>query len=65
MVDHTDRPDELVAAHGSAKQAEPTDPMSLVGTSVPGGDVEFLARCFIEEYAAMGYDGEQILALFC
>ena len=31
---------------------------------VPGGDVELLVRCFIEEYAAMGYDGEQILELF-
>ncbi len=55
---------ELVSNFGAAKQAEPTDPMDLVGTMVPGGDVEFLARCFVEEYAAMGYDGEQILELF-
>ncbi len=56
--------DELVSNFGAAKQAEPTDPLDLVGTMVPGGDVEFLARCFVEEYAAMGYDGEQILELF-
>lgn len=55
---------ELVADHGAAKQAEPTDPMDLVGTVVPGGDVLYLARCFIEEFAAMGYDGERILGLF-
>ena len=58
------RSNELVSNFGAAKQAEPTDPMDLVGTMVPGGDVEFLARCFVEEYAAMGYDGEQILELF-
>ena len=56
--------DELVSSFGAAKQAEPTDPLGLVGTVVPGGDVEFLARCFVEEYAALGYDGEQILELF-
>lgn len=55
---------ELVADHGAAKQAEPTDPMDLVGTVVPGGDVLYLARCFIEEFAAMGYGGEKILDLF-
>ena len=56
--------EELVSNFGAAKQAEPTDPLDLVGTMVPGGDVELLARCFVEEYAAMGYDGEQILELF-
>ncbi len=58
------RSDELVSNFGAAKEAEPTDPLDLVGTKVPGGDVELLARCFVEEYAAMGYDGEQILELF-
>ena len=56
--------DELVSTHGAAKKAEATDPLDLVGTVVPGGDIEFLARCFVEEFAAMGYDGEQILELF-
>jgi hypothetical protein len=54
----------LVSPHGPAKQAEATDPLGLVGTVVAGGDIEFLARCFIEEFAAMGYDGEQIFELF-
>ena len=71
-MDHPDKqvPEEqqragaLVSNFGAAKQAEPTDPMDLVGTTVAGGDVEFLARCFIEEYAAMGHGGEQILELF-
>ncbi len=45
----------LVSPHGAAKQAEATDPMDLVGTMVPGGDIELLARCFVEEFAAMGY----------
>jgi hypothetical protein len=54
----------LVSPHGAAKQAEATDPLDLVGTVVPGGDIELLARCFVEEFAAMGYDGEQIFELF-
>ncbi len=60
----TDHHTELVVSHGSAKQAEPADPLDLVGTMVPGGDLDELTRCFIEEYAAMGYDGERILTLF-
>ena len=55
---------DLIADHGSAKQAEPGDPLDLVGTIVPGGDLELLARCFIEEFAAMGYDGDRLLELF-
>ncbi|MFQ5742906.1 MAG: hypothetical protein ACE5HV_04875 [Acidobacteriota bacterium] len=55
---------EHLAVHGSAKAAEPTDPLDLIGAMVPGGDVDELARCFIEEYAAMGYGSEQILSLF-
>ncbi len=55
---------DLVSTHGAAKQAEASDPLDLVGTVVPGGDLDLLARCFIEEYAAMGYGGAQILALF-
>jgi hypothetical protein len=54
----------LVAEHGARKATEPTDPLELVETRVPQGDSEYLARCFIEEYAAIGFDGGQILALF-
>ena len=57
-------PDDLVAAHGSHKQAEPSDPLALVGTRVPGGDVDELLRCFIEEYAAMGFAAQEILEFF-
>jgi len=72
MMDHsgTQRPEksgsraELVSTHGATKQAEATDPLDLVSKVVPGGDIDFLARCFIEEFAAMGHDGEQILELF-
>ena len=56
--------DPLVSTHGCAKEAEPSDPLDLVGTRVPGGDLAFLARCFIEEYAAMGYGSDQILEMF-
>ncbi len=54
----------LVAPHGSNKQTESSDPMTLVGSKVPGADVNQLMRCFIEEYAAVGYGPEQILELF-
>lgn len=57
-------PGDLVSDHGAAKQAEASDPLDLVGTVVPGGDLDLLARCFIEEYASMGYGGAQIMALF-
>ncbi len=57
-------PDDLVALHGSHKQAEASDPLALAGTKVPGADVDELLRCFIEEYAAMGYAADQILELF-
>ena len=55
---------EPLATHGSAKVAEPTDPLDLVGTLVPGGEIDELARSLIEEYAAMGYDAKRILELF-
>ena len=56
--------EDLVATHGAAKQAEAADPLDLVGRRVPGGDIDVLARCFIEEFAAMGYGCDQILELF-
>jgi len=53
----------LVADHGSHKQAEPTDPLEPMASVVPG-DADYLARCFVEEFAFMGYDGAAILELF-
>ena len=53
-----------IAAHGSAKQTESTDPLELRGTAVPGGEPEYLARCLIEEFAGLGHGPAQILELF-
>jgi hypothetical protein len=52
-----------VADHGARKQTEATDPLELKGAVVPG-NVDYLARCFIEEFAFMGRDGAAILELF-
>lgn len=54
----------LVAEHGSAKQAEPTDPLQLTGTAVAGGDPDYLARCLVEELAGMGHGADEILSVF-
>lgn len=40
------------------------DPMTLTGVALPGDRTEEMARCFIEEYAMMGYGREQILHFF-
>ena len=57
-------PHDLVSPHGADKQAEPGDPLTLMGASVPGGDIDLLLRCFIEEYSAMGVGAEESLELF-
>ena len=64
MIGRKPEPQDLVAPHGSRKQAEPSDPMALVGTRVSGGNIDALLRCFIEEYAAMGFGAQEILAFF-
>lgn len=50
------------------KLPSPEDPMELVGVSLDSGpdgrDLEEMARCFVEEYARMGWNGEEILRLF-
>ncbi len=50
------------------KRLEPEDPMALVGVRLqPGPDDQALvemARCFVEEYARMGWSGERIMRLF-
>ncbi len=50
------------------KRLEPEDPMALVGVRLQQGPndqalVE-MARCFVEEYARMGWSGERIMRLF-
>ena len=52
------------AITGREKEPEADDPMELVATGVPSGDPELMATCFIEEYARMGMDEEEILGLF-
>ena len=50
------------------KPTEAEDPYELVGTilpSPPGYDAQGeMARCFIEEFALMGWTGQRILRLF-
>ena len=50
------------------KRLEPEDPMALVGVGFDRRpDEEALtemARCFVEEYARMGWSGERILRVF-
>ncbi len=50
------------------KQLEPEDPMALVGVGLERGPddgaLTEMARCFVEEYARMGWSGERIMRLF-
>jgi len=46
------------------KAAEPDDPMSLEAVAVPGGELETMAEAFVEEYARLGMDEEEIYLLF-
>jgi hypothetical protein len=46
------------------KQAEPQDPMELVGVAFPGGSMDAMAACLVEEYLMLGFSDEQLLALF-
>ena len=52
------------AMSGREKEPESDDPMELVPNLVPTGDPELMATCFIEEYARMGMDEEEIFGLF-
>jgi hypothetical protein len=46
-----------------SRAAEPDDPYTLHATPAPG-DPEVLLRCLVQEYAGMGWGGEEILELF-
>ncbi len=52
----------------TTKPLEPEDPMALVGVQLEQGPddnaLTEMARCFVEEYARMGWSGERILRLF-
>ncbi|MCW5943447.1 MAG: hypothetical protein KIS66_14540 [Fimbriimonadaceae bacterium] len=50
------------------KEFEEDDPYALVGQGFPCPDgydsVGEMARCFVEEYALLGFDPERVLRLF-
>lgn len=46
------------------KPYENDDPMELVGVSLPNGDADVMAECFVEEFVWLGLDNKQILNLF-
>ena len=45
------------------KEIDPDDPLELACGTV-AGDPAFLARCIIEEFASLGYDGQDLFVLF-
>jgi hypothetical protein len=47
-------------------ESDPEDPMEMVGVVSPASaeEVEYVARCIIEEFAWFGFDRERILSLF-
>lgn len=49
---------------GWNKGADADDPLDLIMTQVPSGNPEVMATCLVEEYARMGMEAEEILALF-
>lgn len=46
------------------KPFEDDDPMELVGTALPDGDVEEMAVCIVEEFVKMGFDDAHLFSLF-
>ena len=46
------------------KEAEPHDPMELVGIALPQEDADYMAECLIEEYSSLGWSDNQLLSLF-
>ena len=46
------------------KDSDADDPMELVGVALPGGDLDQMAECFVEEYIRDGWDDESLLGLF-
>jgi hypothetical protein len=56
----------MLGPAGSAKDADPDDPLALVGVPVPVDEATFddMARCFVEEYVRDGWSDARLLALF-
>lgn len=51
---------------GASKDAEPDDPLALVGVPVPVDEATFdeMARCLVEEYVREGWSDERLMPLF-
>lgn len=49
--------------HPATREVLPEDPLTLHASAVPG-DPAIMVKCIIQEYASIGWSGEQILALF-
>ncbi len=53
---------------GARKSYETSDPLEAIAVRIPwdgeGDGLEAMARCFIEEYARMGWDPPRIAKLF-
>ena len=56
----------MLGPTGGSKDAEPDDPLELVGVPVPVDAATFdeMARCFVEEYVRGGWSDERLLPLF-
>ncbi len=46
------------------KPYEPDDPAMLIGTAVPGGDLDDMAAAVIDEYVRLGLDDAALWTLF-
>jgi hypothetical protein len=49
--------------HPATRPAEADDPYTLHATPV-AGDPEVMLECLVQEFAGMGWDTEQVMALF-
>jgi hypothetical protein len=60
----TTRPENFVPkVHPATRAVEPDDPLALHATPV-AGDPEVMLRAVVQEYAWLGWDADQVLALF-
>ncbi len=63
-MDHPPQPPQFVPkVHPASRGLEPEDPMSLHATALPG-DPDLMIRAVVQEFGGMGWNFNQILALF-
>lgn len=62
----TSRSLPMLDMSGGGKEAEPDDPLMLVGVAVPVDEATFdeMARCLVDEYVRDGWTDDRLLALF-